>query len=812
MTEPSGALSPHDRLRPPVRITPAAVQPTLEAYLEHQERRSREAEPGAWQRVLHSLRRRWRWALAVFLAVAALGSWWSFRTVPTYEAQTTLRIDPPQTPGVRQDPNPFFYSNPVETEVQILRSRSLAAEVARELALNVRVVEPKIRRSSALASAAVVGPVEPGTYEIRRHGQGWEAAREGRSLTRAASGQPLRFAGVEVTPAPGAPSLLHLSVVRPEDAAGVVMGGLSVTIPVDYSNIVRVSYRTSDPVLAQAVPNELAAEFVSRTLSTTKREARSTREFLQEQLNQLAAELQRSEAELQAFQQDAGVVSLPTEAEQGIVAYTQFESERNRYVAERRALDQLLAGRARTPPEPEGAELPPLVDNETIQTLRGQITDLEGKKALLLAEKTPAHPDVAALEQQIVRTQSRLKQAVSDYGDALDSRIRALDRTLGGFDEKFRTLPEKEIRLAQLMRARKVAEDLYTDLQIKLKEAQIVEAVEASSIQIVDPAVLPSSPVSPNRRLDLLLTAVVALTLGSAAAVARESVDPTLRSRAHVERELQLPLVGAIPTVRTNGRGRLPRLTGRLQLQPRNGFGARDPRLLSEIPPYSPPAEAFRSLRTNLLFLHPAGSVDGRVLLITSPGPGEGKTLIAASLAIAFAQQGRRTALVDADLRRGVQHLRFNQAPRPGLAEFLLDRASAEEVQHPTGIDNLVLVPRGSAPPLPSELLGSERLDAVLAALRRSADFVVVDAPPVLPVADAKVVANRCDDVLLVVRAGSTNRAAAAESLAVLAAATDAPVRCVLNSVRFEDLYGQRYYRQYYEGYYAGVPTEENPA
>lgn len=756
-------------------------------------------------------RRRW-WVVSVFFLVVAIGAWLTFRATSIYQAQATLRIetsDPQRT--ILSDMPPLQpFSNPIDTEVQILRSRSLAEKVVRGVGLNVRVLEPEGRRSETIDSVSVTGEVDPGQYVLIRGAESWVVRRDGRVVARGSLKQPLQFAGIRAVLAervkPG--TTVVLSISRPEDAAGGFLGNLNVSVPVEWSNIVRLAYRDSDPELARAAVNVLAVEFIASSIVTSKSEARSTREFIEGQLGQLSKELQRSEEELQSFKEESKVVALSKEAELGVENYAAFEAERDRYIAERNALATLMQeGNSQTEDENDLSSFPSFIENDAIQQLKAQLNELENKKELLLAEATPMHPDVIAVQQQIDHVRSRLDNAAKGYQRALASKIKALDASLAGFQGQLEKMPEKEVRLAQLIRAQKVAEELYTQLQMKLKEAQIAEAVESASMRVVDAAVTPQAPIRPNKRGNMIVAVIIGLMLGCGMALTRDYFDNTLRTWEHVERDLRLSMVGIVPRIEAYGRNALPRgfpqrLLGLPKGSGKDGNGALDPRLLTQLPPNSPAAESFRALRTNLGFLPIEGRGNGsRLMLVTSPGPHEGKTVIAANLAISFAQQGTRTVLIDADLRRGIQHRRFELARKKGLADFLAGDIRLGDVVRRTQVPGLYVIPCGSNMPLPTELLGSDKMDRLLTILTSQIEVVVIDSSPILPVADAMVLSTKVDDVLLVIRSGYTDRSAASDALALLSTPNSTRVTCVLNGMDYEEAYGRRYYQQYYQTY-----------
>jgi capsular exopolysaccharide synthesis family protein len=812
----------------PQQLAPAGVGPYYDTV---------EVEPEVHLRdyLMVLKRRRW-WLLGVFAAVVGFAMWKLDRATPIYQADATIRIDEPDEDiPIISEIASLSKGSPLMTEIEILKSRSLAEKVVRDLGLNVGVVQPKVNRSAVIDTAWVTAQWPPtGSYLLKYEDGVWTASRmlgndsmvqrPDLIVARATQGQPLALPGVKIVPRSPENSGTASFVVwvgRVRDAVGGMLGRLSVTAPVKQANVVFVTYRHPDPILAKEAVDAVASKFIEHSSQTNKTEARSTREFIQTQLTQLSKELKEREEELQAYKESAQIVELSSEAQQRISQYARFEAEQSQYQIERTALVSLMNELDKT--DARGSDVstfPSFIQNEAIQQLKVQQNVLEAERNKLLTELTPSHPDVVAVQQQVEHIQQNLRVAAEGYRTALDSRINALGQTLGRFQADLDRLPEKEVDLARLTRAKQVKEQLYVQLQGKLQEAEIAEAVEVASIQVVDRAIVPERPVTPKKRMTMTLALLLGIALGCGAAFAREYFDNTMRSKEHVERELRLPTIGEIPLLGENGRLRfLTKPVIALRGGKTQARGSRDGdsnlpartvgqpsgrrKLITQLPPFSPAVEAYRALCTNVGFLPLDPSRGGRrTVLVSSPGPNDGKSTTATNLAICFAQQGSVTVLVDADMRKSSLHRYFGLNRRPGLSDYLSHRASLEDILHSTTVNRLSFVSAGSAVALPLELLGSEKMNQFLEAVLRVAEVVIFDSPPTLAVADAHALAPMMDDTLLVIRSGFTDKAAAADALALLSGGGANRVTCVLNGVNYLEAYGASYYRQYYQGYY----------
>lgn len=306
--------------------------------------------------------------------------------------------------------------------------------------------------------------------------------------------------------------------------------------------------------------------------------------------------------------------------------------------------------------------------------------------------------------------------------------------------------------------------------------ASLLTNVEGGTnyISIFESAATPRTPISPNVEQTVLLAAAIGLTLAVGGAFLIEYLDDTIKTPDDVDRVIDLPILGGIS--RIQGEEYAEKLVT-----------AREPR--------SPIAEAYRVLRTNIQF----SSVDDptRTLMVTSPGPTEGKSITLANLAVVLAQSGRKVVVVDTDLRRPVLHRAFDVAKSHGLSDVILtSNPGLEEHLQATAMDNLWVLPSGSLPPNPAELLGSERFKGLIEELKERADVILFDSPPVLAVTDAAVLSTRVDGVLLINEAGRTRRQEARQAVEELQRVGANLLGVVLN--RLSRRNGGYYYYYYY--------------
>ncbi len=359
--------------------------------------------------------------------------------------------------------------------------------------------------------------------------------------------------------------------------------------------------------------------------------------------------------------------------------------------------------------------------------------------------------------------------------EAVDVRIAGLTRSLSALQGELRALPAVETELARLQNEVEIHSDMYKYLLSRYQESQIAEAEISPYVDILDPA-SDTWPVSGGRRINIVFGGLLGLLLGIGAAFFLEYLDRSVQSTSDVETKLGLTVLGWIPRTEVGDKGVIA--------------------LPAEVDPEGPAAEAYRVLRTNLAFStareHPL-----RSLVFTSPGPGEGKSTTVANLAVVLAARGDRTLLIDADLRRGEVHDAFDLLRSPGLSDLLVGELDQREAIRPSVRPGLDLVPAGKRPPNPSELLGSQAMASLLAEWRDVYRWVLLDAPPVLAVTDAAVLAALADGAVLVLRSGETDRRAGWQGIQQLQRVGARVVGAVLNEVD-PQLTSDRYYLQYY--------------
>ena len=361
---------------------------------------------------------------------------------------------------------------------------------------------------------------------------------------------------------------------------------------------------------------------------------------------------------------------------------------------------------------------------------------------------------------------------------------------------RLNTLPNETLQYARLERDLKLNENLYLTMKQKYEESRITEAGQRGKVRILDPALV-AIKVKPNKKMNLLVGVILGIGLGIGYAFMREFLDNTVKAVEQLERK-GLSVLGIIPDMHHNKKSKVVTIAGK----PSSGGTDFRRRLITYEDPKSPISESYRSLRTNISYAFADKKI--KSLLVSSPQPGEGKSTTTANLSIAFAQLRKRTLLVDADLRKPVQHNGFDQPRGPGLAEYLIgDVEDINSIVRPTKVENLFIVTAGGLPPNPSELLGSDRMTRLVGQLEKEWDMILFDSPPIVAVTDSSTISSEIDGLVMVVKAGQTDRSAVDRALDTIKNVRSPLIGVILNGANPETLSGKySYYYSYYNYYY----------
>jgi tyrosine-protein kinase Etk/Wzc len=726
-------------------------------------------------------------SLAVFFGAAA---YIVFTAPPAYRAEAVVRLADTRrqmTGGDEASAYDAVLSREADvllSQIQVMMSRQVAGDVVEREGLRFAPLpgQPYLRE---LSRVAVASDAQPDTLSMRFDQAGYSLAK-GSQSQRAPYGAPVSLSGVTVlvSQRPSVDSARY-AVLSARQAVASLRENFKAT-PRQRTDVIDLSFVASEPRYAQKVVNAIAETFQAYNAGAAQQASRRRRIFLEEQLRQTDVMLERAMADYSAYRSGQRVFSSREKAnaqEAGIVEVDMRRADLN---AQRRVYQSLLSQAQRSSAGSEDGlkaivSSPGIAANPVIQQLYAQLTLYESRRdSLVSAGAAMTNPDVVRAGTLVTTTTGRLMSAVRNQIQALDAQIDALDELKASSTAEISGAPRAETEEARLSQQVQAVQKISDQLQEDFQKAKMAEAVEAGQVEIVDLADVPIEAISAGKIKKLALGLILGLLFGIGGAILVDGMNTSIRRRDDVEKILQIPGLAVIPKfIGMPANGRFARaLPGR----GRNGNGhgsARSAGLVTVHDARSSSAEAYRTLRTNLIFSQAVQAL--RTIVVTSAAPAEGKTTTAANMAVAFAQQGMRVLIVDCDLRRSRLHKMFSVPREPGLTELVIGKADIDAIARETPVTGLYVLPSGQLPPNPSELLGGERMQKTLQKLSEAFDLVVLDTPPLLAASDAAILATLADGVVLVVRAGVTEADAGIQALQQLTSVGARVVGAVLN-------------------------------
>jgi succinoglycan biosynthesis transport protein ExoP len=591
------------------------------------------------------------------------------------------------------------------------------------------------------------------------------------------------------------------------EAATIALRAHVIVEPIKYSRLVLIKVDDTRPKRAKQISDAVAVAYLDQNLQNALSATSDAVAWLSGQVDHIRNDLEHDENSLHEFKLKNDLPSTSIneasnmqrlELQELDMALTHTRTKRQEIEARAIELSKV------SPDDPDQLPASELLSSLYLSTVRTQYQEAVKERQALIAEgKGENHPLVREFDGKITETKDALLGEIKNIQSAVDRDLAIIKREEAGdvglFQEARRQavdLNMKEIEYHRLDRSREENEKLYGMLLEHMKEADLARMMRVNNLRVVDTATEPRVPIRPRVPLEVALGLFVGLVVGLAAAWTREELDSSIKIPDDIEGKLGITCLGLLPTVDSeDAPGRKARGRRRRNTEA-GGLPVKTPELVVHYRPLSGIAEAARSVRTNLMFMNPDRPF--RKLLVTSAAPSEGKTTVACTLAVAFAQGGQRVCIVDCDLRRPRLHRIFDRAGDAGVTNVLVGDATIDDVAKPTLVENLWCIPSGPSPPNPADVLQSSRFRKFLEELAQRFDRVVIDSPPAVAVTDAAILSTSCDGTIFVVRAFKTSKHLTGHGLRSLRD-VDAPIiGAVLNAV---DL-NRHEYNQYYHYYY----------
>jgi len=749
--------------------------------------------------------------LFIILSLFCISIYYTFSITPEYNATATvmLREKPGASTimnfgGVRQ-------RNQIINEIQLIKSRSVSEAVVKELwnsgyknKLNIfesRVFKPRGQRPRRiLKELLTLGLYDAETNKPKRYTEEYNAKIGQKFANRIQS---------------------NLKVSNRRD-----------------TDILELSYKSPFSNEAKLIVNTIATIYLRLDKEWNSEQAGNLVYFLESQVSVQSLKLEKAEESLRLFKEEQRIFDLdgnaPMVLERLVSVETQYyqtiaeiniNNEQSEYIKSKLSRDEKTLAKQ-------------LLNDMNIQvnSLRISIGDLESQ---LVKNQTQYGEDHAAVKQTYEKieslkdqlnnkTKTLISQGVSvanplEYRQELISELLTIDAQKSGhqskaieyqklinhYTEQLNELPGKQLDFARLERDHSVLAQTYTFMRQKLEEAKINVASESGKVQIIDLALEPGSPSKPDHSKNLVLGLILGIFLGVAMAFLLEFLDNTIKTFNDIERK-NLTVLGIIPSIGEEAYNKK-----NIFRKNRNSINSASisrklkRRLITREDPKSPVSEAYRSLRTSMMYT----SADKKIksILVSSAGPGEGKTTTVANLAITYANLGKKTLLIDTDLRRPVVHKIFDCPRDQGITSYLSGvEDNFENLIQKTTIDNLFVVTSGIIPPNPSELLGSGKMTKLVKKLEDEWDMVLFDSPPLVAVTDATMVSKEIDQIVMVVKVGQTDKRAFDHTVSSLRNVNAPLGGVILNAVTSKNSYGSYYYYYQYYHYYGSEKESDS--
>ncbi|MDZ7289984.1 MAG: Wzz/FepE/Etk N-terminal domain-containing protein [candidate division KSB1 bacterium] len=636
---------------------------------------------------------------------------------------------------------------------------------------------------------------------------------------------------------------------------GIIRSNLSVQL-IKTTDLVTITYAAESPELAKTVANAVTTVLQKSNLRVRRQEYTSLREFIDEQIRVVQERLQQAEEALRDFKASENITSLEDESKEVLQRITQAEVLFNQIQTDKDARQRRLAV-IRKKLDEEKQELSSSVTQITspvIVKLKEKLVELEVRYSGLQVQNYPEnHPKMIELKTEITQTRENLIQATKQIFEgeklkgvidplsqlqkyleesillevelqALSAQEAHLQKILDNYSGYLKKLPDKELSLVRLMRDKEVNNKIYTRLLEEREQARIREAAEIGNIRVVEPAEASRVPARPQKMLNLIIGLFTGTVIGLLLIFVKEFVKEAPRTPEEIERILSLPVLASVPQIK---RGLAFDLNGRHRQRALVNHAAAAPFT----------RDAFSYLWSSLPFSEPRGTL---VVMITSTGPGEGKSTVAANLAVTGGRHGKKTILIDGDLRKPVLHEMFGLAPSPGLTNIVVEATQAgstrvlnaalaefgtelhgetlsessprnvrEALVHSihaalqlTSDENLRILVMGDPIIDPDLLWSSPMIEETLTILRQVAELIVIDTPPIIGMPDASIIAHHCDGIILCVEAGQTEKKILLRAQKILQQTGSKFWGVVLNKVDPNSIYGTYKYYKYYVKHY----------
>ncbi len=590
-----------------------------------------------------------------------------------------------------------------------------------------------------------------------------------------------------------------------------------------YTSFLQLSAHAPIKELAYSIASKGTEIFRTRCQEVSSEESRRAVTEIEKQLELIRANLEKAEYDYRSFSEKNGQLQEGTTPELKTLqeAYASGLAQSGVKKADLDAEKKLLSRLER--------KINPESDNRSPEylKLRSRLRELEKEKMRLeelgirLSGLSTVDREIQEVETGLLKYRQSSTQSSIDPGtirqwqelrksvltketelDLFKRKLEAYKKAINSYKTENPDILSNSLELLRLGRSKEIYENIYSILLEKLEEERIKSRSSTAGVKIVDLPIMPANPISKNENRFYLLGIVLGLILGVGLAFLIELNDTSLKNNDDVERYLQLPVLGTIPHMSLSKKTDIEvhRKSGKSKSSKQMSVTQYPRSVLNFSGDDSVITESYRSLRTNLSFVSPDNPI--KTIVLTSAGPSEGKSLTISNLAMAYAQMGKRTLLIDTDLRRPVQHRIFNLKREPGITDCFTENPDFDRIIKKTEKDQLSVITAGTFTPNPAELIASNRMSKLIEYFKEQFDMVFFDTPPIVAVTDATLLGKKMDGLLLVVRSNHTDRIMASRAISSIKNVGVNVIGVVLNDINLLNRYTSYGYYKYYYHYY----------
>ena len=728
--------------------------------------------------------RRW-WLILLFVTIGIGGAlYFTERTADRFTAQVMLQRKESRSPlEAMSSDRTGLPPTAIASQIEIIRSRTILATVVDSLGM--RAALPRKSQSARdVLDFEIDAQAEPARYRLAIARDGLKLhTEEDEEIASATRGGVLEGPGfrIRLVNSRARPRQIEFRIQSADEAVTNLHRNLRVE-PVQNSNIIRVRYTARSPRLAAAVVNSIADTYQQYATVSARQAAERRREFLARQLTDAADSLKRAQEALALYQRESRIIDPHTEGQNLANELMAAESDLRTFRFQEGVLEGLLTSLRGGGRNDVAFQRMLALSGDVMPAapeLYRRLQDLESERRRLTTSSagfTETNTRVQVVDSMIRASKDEIRSVTEQSIGLLKSRLRSEESRVNDLRSRVGELPVRATEFTQLGQRSDAVQKTFDLLTDRYYEAQVAEATASGDVDIVDRASVPTRPDRSDSKRNLLLGILFGLAIATAIAILLENLDSSIRHTGDAEKVTGLETLGMIPEFRAKGDSML-RVRGAA----------------------SPEREAFQALKATLAYL----PTQKHVLAVTSQGPAEGKSVLAANLALGLAVS-HRVLLVDADLRRPTQHSIFSVPNGAGLADVLRGKLSAFAAPQQFGNTHLFLVTAGDADVDTLDLLETNALAEFIESARREFDYIVIDTPPVLAVADTLRIARLVDGVIMIARAFATDRNALRRAVQQLQKVHAPLLGAVLNRVplRKGKGYGSYYGYQSYASYY----------